>query len=194
MVWSMVSRSPRRTSRLFATSASSVSGAAAVTASAARRSAPPAKTANASNAWRSSVVSRSIAPLERRAQRALSLGRVARAVREDVERSAEAREQLLRREEHRARRGQFDRQRQSVEALADPVHGRRHLEAGIPPLGDAPEHRDRAPPGPAGRRGTDAPPRASAARGSSPAPRPPARRPPGRPPAARRRARARSCR
>ena len=59
------------------------------------------------------------APLDRRAQRALTLGDVTRAARQQRESLLEPRENRGRREDRRLRRGELDRQRQAVELAAD---------------------------------------------------------------------------
>ena len=68
----------RRTSRLLATSRSSVSMSAPVIVSAASTVAPPANTAKRAKHACSSSLSRLVAPVDRRAQRLLAGGRVAR--------------------------------------------------------------------------------------------------------------------
>jgi hypothetical protein len=65
------------------------------------------------------VVEEVHAPLDRRAQRALTLGDVARAARQQRESLLEPRENRGRREDRRLRRGELDRQRQAVELAAD---------------------------------------------------------------------------
>ena len=60
-----------------------------------------------------------VAPLDRRAQRALALGRVARAARQERESRVEALEEPLGSEELRPRGRELDREREAVEAAAD---------------------------------------------------------------------------
>ena len=60
-----------------------------------------------------------VAPVDRRAERLLAGGQVARAAGEEVEALLEPREQRLRREQLRARGRELDRERQPVEADAD---------------------------------------------------------------------------
>ena len=62
------------------------------------------------------VAQQCVAPVDRRRERPVPLGRVLRAGAEQVETRAEAREQVLRREQLRARRRELDRERQPVEA------------------------------------------------------------------------------
>ena len=64
------------------------------------------------------------APVERRAQRLLALGRVARAAVEDRERIAQARRQRRRRQHAEPGRRELDRQRQVADQLADGRHRR----------------------------------------------------------------------
>ena len=77
----------RRTSRLLATSRSSVSMPAPVIVSAASTVAPPANTAKRAKHACSSSPSRLVAPVDRRAQRLVAGGRVARPGAESVERA-----------------------------------------------------------------------------------------------------------
>ena len=67
------------------------------------------------------------APVERRAQRLLALGPVARAAAEELEPLPEAREQRLRRQQLDAGRGELDRERQPVEPHAELRDRRRVL-------------------------------------------------------------------
>src|SRR5436190_9173800 len=62
------------------------------------------------------LVKELVAPLDRRAQRPLALRRVSSAAREDRQRALEALEQLVGREQARARRGELDRKREPVQA------------------------------------------------------------------------------
>ena len=62
-------------------------------------------------------------PFERRAERALPVGQVLRAAHEQVERLVETAVHRLRRQQLRPRRGQLDRERQSVESPAHAGHG-----------------------------------------------------------------------
>ena len=65
------------------------------------------------------VVEEIDAPLDRRAQRALALGDVARAARQQRQSLLEPREDRGRRQDGRLRRGELDRQRQAVEPAAE---------------------------------------------------------------------------
>ncbi len=67
-------------------------------------------------------VEQAVAPLERRAQRALSVGQVLSAADEQVERLVEPAVHRLGSEQLRPRGGQLDRERKPVEALTDAGH------------------------------------------------------------------------
>ena len=88
-----------------------------------------------------------VAPVDRRAQRLLARGQVARAAGEQVEALLEPGEQRLRREQLRARGRQLDRERQAVEPDAD-LGDRRRVrardgEVGLDRLRALDEERDR---------------------------------------------------
>ena len=64
------------------------------------------------------VVEQCVAPVDRRGERPVPLGCVLRAGAEEIETRSEAREQILRREQLRARGRELDRERQAVEPCA----------------------------------------------------------------------------
>ena len=104
-------------------------------ASAASTVAPPAKTAKRAKHACSSSLEQLVAPVDRRAQRLLARGRVARARAERAERRVQAFGDLAGRQQPAARGRQLDRQRQPVDAPAD-LRDRRgvavvELEVGI---------------------------------------------------------------
>ncbi len=70
------------------------------------------------------VVQEPVAPLDRRAERALALGKVDRPLHLQCQPFVERFEDLRGRKHHEACSDQLDRQRQSVEPLADSPHGR----------------------------------------------------------------------
>ena len=88
-----------------------------------------------------------VAPVDRRAERLLARGQVARAAGEEVEALLEPGEQRLRGEQLGARGGELDREREAVEADADlGDRGRvrvRHGEVGLDGAGALDEERDR---------------------------------------------------
>ena len=109
---------PRRT-RLLSTRDSSVSRSVVQIRSAASSVPPPEKTAIRANRARSRSFSRSLAPLDRRAERALALGRVRGAGGEERQPLIEPGEQLLHRQDPDARGRELDREREVVQAGAD---------------------------------------------------------------------------
>ena len=84
-----------------------------------------------------------VAPFDRRSQRALTLGRVARSAGQEREDGAESLEQPLGGEELRSRRGELDRQREAVEAAADLGDGRVGRELAPDPARSLDEERRR---------------------------------------------------
>ena len=88
-----------------------------------------------------------VAPVDRRAERLLAGGQVARAAGEEVEALLEPGEQRLGREQLRTRGGELDRERQAVEADADLGDRRRvrvrDREVGLHGPGALDEERDR---------------------------------------------------
>ena len=76
-----------------------------------------------------------MAPFDRRPERPLTFGRVARAVREERQSAIETLEKRFRAEELRARRGELDRQRQAVQAATDRLDRRARREAPSRPRG-----------------------------------------------------------
>ena len=109
-----------------------------------------------------------VAPADRRPQRLLALRRVARAGAEEVEPAAQAVEDLRRRQDLDARRGELDRQWQAVELRADPLDLRDavELEARVDGAGAADEQRGGGLRGQRRRGSARARPRAAAGRGS----------------------------
>ncbi len=94
------------------------------TSSAASSGKLPAKTESAAKSCSGVVVEQVVAPLDRGAQRALALGGVTRAARQQRERRVEALEEPLGSEKLRTRGGELDRERESVEPAADRLDGR----------------------------------------------------------------------
>ena len=107
----------------------SVSGSASQTASADSYVQPPAKTERARKSALLGLVEQVVRPLDRGAQRLLARIGVAAGL-EEVEPLREALEQLLRREDDRARSGELEGQGQVVEARAE-LHDRRVLRPGV---------------------------------------------------------------
>ena len=103
------------------------------TSSAAASGKLPAKTASrAKSSWLARI-EQVVAPLDRRAQRALALGHIARAAGQERENRVEALEEQLGREELRPGGGELDREREAVEAAADRLDRRVGCE--LPPDG-----------------------------------------------------------
>ena len=109
--------------RLCSTSVAISSRSAPAIASAASSVNEPRKTDSRRNAACSSEVEQVVAPLDRRAQRPLALGQVARAAGEERERRVEPLQQRRRGEQPHPRGGELDRERQVVEATADLADG-----------------------------------------------------------------------
>ena len=117
--------------RLESTSAARPSRSASHTSSAASSGKLPAKTASRAKRSFARRVEEVVAPLDRRAQRALTLGRVTRAAREERESRVEALEEPFWTEKLRASRCELDRERQPVESAADRVD--RGIAHDLPP-------------------------------------------------------------
>ena len=114
--------STRSWTRLAPTSDASVSRSASQTAATLAPANPPANTARRAKIACSSSGEQPVAPVDRRAQRALTRRQVARPLARELERARHRFEQLARGVVARPRRRELDRERQTVEAPAEPSH------------------------------------------------------------------------